>query len=321
MKEGHYGKGARVTSLKALVTDILLGRDFKVTERDGYLMARKGEVEAAFCLISAGEERLLPAYLDRFRDFRGKKVIVSLVPLPEIPPENLDSSMVIWDREALEREVGRMHLETLVGDRDRGLVDDLVADDYPKLVRAEELERMQATDLGERIIRPTIDIRDVKEIGVRTVGGFRHRLELVPHFAFNYTCDLFMDNAMVGTERGRLSVNALTKKVEAWPENLDVVYALEQGHRRLDPTVDKEAAKKLVKQEVVRRHTLEKEIVRDQGHVMVTEKRRLAPRQDDIILEDLGLYYLPIWCVEGIHGVMIINAGTGKIISEDYYKL
>jgi hypothetical protein len=33
------------------------------------------------------------------------------------------------------------------------------------------------------------------------------------------------------------------------------------------------------------------------------------------------VFYIPIWCVEGIHGIMIVNAGTGKIVSEDYYRL
>ena len=50
------------------------------------------------------------------------------------------------------------------------------------------------------------------------------------------------------------------------------------------------------------------------------ERKVLSPRSEDIVLRGVGLYYLPIWCVEGVHGVMIINAGTGKIISEDYYR-
>jgi hypothetical protein len=76
-----------------------------------------------------------------------------------------------------------------------------------------------------------------------------------------------------------------------------------------------------VKEEVVRMYSYEREIIRDSGQVTVVEKKKVSPRTEDVNLEGQGIFYIPIWCVEGIHGVMIVNAGTGKIISEDYYRL
>lgn len=310
-----------MTSLQDFVTEILKSRDFAIGEREGYLLAKKGEVEVIFCLVSMGEERSVPAFLDRFRRFKGKKVIVTLVTLPEIPPEKLDPNLIIWDREALAREVGKVHLERLVGDKERGLVDDLLADDYPKMVSAEELSSLKDAEVGERIVRPTIDVHDVKEIGMRTVGGFRHRLELVPYYVFDYSCLLYNGDKPVGEEKGRLAVNALTSKVEAWSDRLEVVYALEHGHSRLEPAINQEVARTLVQQQVMKAHTQEREVVRDESQVTVVEKWKVSPRQEQIVLQPLGIFYLPVWCVEGVHGVMIVNAGTGKIISEDYYKL
>ena len=310
-----------MTSLKALITEVLESREIQVHEKDGYLIGRKGELEVAFCLIGVEEGGALPAFLDRFREFRGKKVIVSLGPIPELPHDQLDSQVIFWDREAVEHEIGRTRIERLLGDLDHGLVDELVADDYPRMVTRAELDRMQVEEVGERIIRPTIDVHDVKEIGMRTVGGFRHRLELIPHYLFDYTCEVMLGGKAVATEKGRISVNALTKKAESWTGSLDVVYALEQGHRRLDPTIVEEAAEEIAKDEVVRLHTAEKEVVNDQEHVTVKERKKVAPVRDNVLLTPLGLYYLPVWCVEGIHGVMLINAGTGKIVSEDYYRL
>jgi hypothetical protein len=52
----------------------------------------------------------------------------------------------------------------------------------------------------------------------------------------------------------------------------------------------------------------------------MTEKKLVSPKSDSIELEDMGIFYLPIWCIEGVKGVMILNASTGKIISEDYYR-
>ncbi len=310
-----------MTSFKAIVTEILGSREFQVMERDGFLLAKKGDVEVILCLIGAGEEKVLPAFLDRFRTFTGKKVVVSLAPLPEIPPEKLDPGLIIWDREAIVHEVGRTRIEHLVGDRDHGLVDELLATDYPRMVSAAELSQLQEAEVGEKIIRPTIDVHDVKEIGMRTVGGFRHRLELVPYYVYDYSCKIALDGAEVTVERGRLSINALTKKVEEWSEKADVVFALEQGHRRLEPTVEPDVAASLIRMEILRLHTSERELVSDEGSVTVTERRKVAPKLEDIELVSQGVYYLPIWCVEGVHGVLIINAGSGKIVSEDYYKI
>ena len=313
--------GALVTSLKAIITEILSWREFQVTERDGFLLAKKGDVEVIFCLIGAGEEKILPPFLDRFRTFTGKKVVVSLVPLPEIPPEKLDDGLVVWDRDAIVQEAGRTRIERLMGDHDHGLVDELLATDYPRMVSAAELSQLQEAEVGEKIVRPTIDVHDVKEIGMRTVGGFRHRLELVPYYVYDYSCKIALDGAGVVVERGRLSVNALTKKVEEWNSKAEVVFAIEQGHRRLEPVIESDIAASLVRMEVVRLHTSEREMISDEGSVTITERRKVAPRPDDIELVNQGIYYLPIWCVEGVHGVLIINAGTGKIVSEDYYKL
>ncbi|MEM0449795.1 MAG: hypothetical protein QW520_08255, partial [Methanomassiliicoccales archaeon] len=212
-----------MTSLRVLVTEILGQRDFKVTEREGFLLAKKGDVEVAICLIGAGEESLLPAFLDKFREFKGKRLVVSTTPIPEIPPEKLHRDLIIWDREDLEHEIGRTHLERLLGERDHGLVDELLADDYPKMMTSEDLKKLNGAEVGERIIRPTIDSRDVKEIGMRTVGGYRQRLELVPYYVIDYSCPIYCGNEVVGEEQGRLAVNALTRKVEVWSEKLDVV--------------------------------------------------------------------------------------------------
>jgi hypothetical protein len=292
-----------------------------VTEQDGFLLAKKGEVEVIICLIGAGEEKTLPAFLDRFRAFTGKKLVVSLIPLPEVPPEKLDPGLIIWDRDAVAHEIGRTRIEHLVGERDHGLVDELLATDYPRMVSAAELSKLQEAEVGEKIVRPTIDVHDVKEIGMRTVGGFRHRLELVPYYVFDYSCKIVLDGAQVAIERGRLSINALTKKVEEWNSKVEVVFALEQGHRRLEPAIEPDAAANLIRMEVQRLFTTERELVSDEGSVTVTERRKVAPKPEDIELVSQGLFYLPIWCVEGVHGVLIINAGTGKIMSEDYYKL
>ncbi len=313
--------GAFLTSLTAVITEILEARGFAVTVRDGYLIGKKGESEVAFCLISQEGEGSVKDFIEEFKDFKGRKVIATLRGLPDSCSQTIDAGVFIWDRETIEREIGRTRIEKIVGEHDHGLVDELLADDYPKVVSAEELENVQTADVGERIVKPTITMSDVREMSRQTVGGFRYRLELVPFYVYAYSCDLYVEEKRIGSENGHLSVNALTKKVEKWDDKAEVVFALDQTCRRLEPMLDAEEAGGIVRDVVVRLYSYEREVIRDSGQVTVVEKKKVSPHAEDIRLEEKGIFYSPIWCVEGIHGVMIVNAGTGKIISEDYYRL
>jgi hypothetical protein len=309
-----------LTSLRAVISEILQSRDFQISDLDGFLTGKRNDVEVVFLLLVEKDEKAFYSFLERFKDFKGKRVIATLLPLPEPFISKLDERTFVWDREAIEHEIGRVHIEKIVGEKDHGLVDEFGADDYPKMVTAEDLDKAAAQDFGEKIVKPVVDVDDVKQIAAQTVAGFRHRLELVPHYVFNYKAPLYIDDNKLGVETGLLAVNALTHKVDAWPENLDIVFSLELTHKRLEPLIDIEEAKNLVKQEVMKRHTFERDIVKEENHVTVTEKKLVSPKADSIELEDMGIFYLPIWCIEGVKGVMILNASTGKIISEDYYR-
>ncbi len=309
-----------MTSLKRVVSEILFSRDFEVWEEDDHLFARKGDTNVVFCLLPEYDEEEAGRFLEEFKDFQGSKIIATLNSRSEASQRSTESRMFIWDRGAIEHEIGRTRIEKILGEEDHGLLDELSADDYPRMVSQEELEKMDVAEVGERIIRPVIDIDDVKEISRQTIGGFRHRLELVPHYVFEYRCQLDVNGEERISKNGLLAVNALTRNVEPWHENFDTVFAIEINHRRLEPMIDVEDAREAIREEVIRIHTYEKELIRDDGKVTVMEKRSLAPAPDDVTLVGQGLFYLPVWCVEGVHGVMIINAGTGKIISEDYYR-
>ncbi|MEM2979319.1 MAG: hypothetical protein QW083_02705, partial [Methanomassiliicoccales archaeon] len=104
-------------------------------------------------------------------------------------------------------------------------------------------------------------------------------------------------------------------------ENVDIVLSLDHVFKRLEPTFDADEARNLVKSEVIKIHTHEQEIIRDTGQITIVEKKTVSPSPEDVLIKDMGIFYIPIWCVEGIHGVMILNAGNGKIISEDYYMI
>lgn len=320
--ELHCGSGAKLTSLSSVVKEILSSREFQIIEEVDRIIGKKGPIEIAFLLLDGKEdEKRIRKFASDLSGFKGKKVIASLNPISEVTVQAIDPSVIIWDREAIAKEIGRTRIEKLLGEHDHGLIDELIADDYPQIVAPEILEEMHGSELSERIIKPVISIEDVKEISRQTVGGFRYRLELVPYFVYQYSCDLFLDKIKVGAERGCLAVNALTGKVESWNENVDIVLSLDHVFKRLEPTFDADEARNLVKSEVIKIHTHEQEIIRDTGQITIVEKKTVSPSPEDVLIKDMGIFYIPIWCVEGIHGVMILNAGNGKIISEDYYMI
>jgi ribosomal protein L34 len=307
--------------LAKLVSEILQARDFEVTEREDHMVARRGGREILFYLMTPVDRAAADAFLARFKAHPGKKVIATLEAVPPAFLDGLDRSVTVWDRSALEHEIGRTRIERVVGDRDHGLVDELMAEDFPKLVSPELLEDVRDASVGERIVRPVLGAEDIRELSRKTVSGFRYRLELVPHFVYGYICPLYMGDEKLGVERGMLSVNALTHKVESWNERTEVVYALEVSHRTLEPAIATEDAKRLAKRELVRVNSYDKETIHEEKNVTITEKRKVTPREGEIQLEDRGVFYIPIWCVEGVHGIIIVNASSGKIVSEDYYRL
>ena len=308
-----------MSSLRAVIEDILRSRDFETFERDGVLVGRKGTIEVFFLLLKQPDETRLLHFLEKTKGQSGRRVVVTLTPLGEKARKEMSEEVTVWTREDIEQELGRVHLERLLGHRDQGLVDEFEADDYPRTVPPAYLEPA-SPETGEKIVKPHMDLDSVKTIGGQRVGGFRYRLELVPHYVHRYSCSLFIDEHRLGTKTGTVAINALTGKSTEWQDGVELTAALHQSHQRLEPNLDPEDAQRLAIEEVVRRHTSEQDFVRESGPAVVTERKTVGPKREQIALEDLGIYYLPLWCVEGVRGVMIIDAGTGRTMSEDLYS-
>ena len=238
--------------MKHLVIEILQARDLQVMERDGHLFARKGDREVPFLLLTSLDWAKVDDFLARFSGLAGKKVIATLVKLPPASLAALDRSVTVWDQDALEHELGRTRIEGVMGKRENGLVDELMADDFPRMVSPALLEDIRAPAVGERIVRPVVGLDDVKELSRQTVAGFAHRLELVPHFVYGYVCPLYMDGEKVGVEKGALSINSLTHRVESWNDRTEVIYALEMAIGPLEPSIGMDDAKRLARKELVK---------------------------------------------------------------------
>ncbi len=303
-----------MTTLNAVLKEILESRGFLVDQAGSFVRGRREKIELHFFPYSRHSPAAMEELIKAAPGIEGKVVLAALVPLAESTLAALPPEVVVWDREAVEHEVGRTRIEKLVGEEDHGLIDDLYADDVPMLDGPPE----QGEE--ERIIPMRISLQDVVELSSRSVGGFSHRLELVPHYLFSYQVPLYVGEGKIGGREGTMAVNALTKDVQSWDQVPETVANLDQGHKRLEPILEEEDASALVRSTVEKEHTYERDMVRENGQVTMTERVTVHPRMDLGSVRSLGIYYVPIWCVEGTKGVMVLNASTGKVLSEDYFR-
>ena len=300
--------------MNAVLKEILETRGFLVDQVGPFVRGRRDSIELHFFPYSRHSPAAMEELIRTAPAIKGKVVLAALVPLAESTLAALPPGLVVWDREAVEHEIGRTHIEKLVGEEDHGLIDDLYADDVPIIDD-------DPSGVGEeRILPMRTSLQDVVELSSKTVGGYSHRLELVPHYLFSYHVPLFVGEGKVGGREGNMAVNALTKDVRPWDQVPETVTNLDQGYKRLEPVLEEEDASAIVRATVEREHTYERDMIRENGQVTMTERVTVHPRLDLGSVKPLGIYYVPIWCVEGTKGVMIIDASNGKVLSEDYFR-
>lgn len=327
-----------MVTLHELVVKILRTYNYEIRQTDrSFILAHKdGNYVAVGVMLED-----LPISLDDINNFLNKidalkniqfvaKIFISLQkPTREALELVSRNNIIIWDKEKLRDEIGRATLIELGGVT---LKEDFITkpeeleissisgtkQPFPEL--SIEIEKLRS-QRPELIIKPRINLEDATEIARHTIRGFRYELELIPYYMFEYSCDLVVEGRETTEQkRGILGINGLTGNYEQWQKNFETVGEIQSSHTKLEPKIDDEKAYRLAQESAIELNTTEIETVRDKGTVTIIEKRKVRPKDGAINLKKRGLIYLPVWCVEGSNGVMIINAATGKIIREDFYS-
>jgi len=302
--------------LKDYLTRILTSRDFRVEERDGYVYGYRDD---ASLVVLIGGDMLLEEVQDFVRnvaEFPGRKVVASLGKPDESAQVYLQRHGVhYWGREELEHEIGNLHLETLTNGPGHSLVDEVISDDAPQRLSEPPDQSIpiiveSATARTEQIVKPNFLLEDVKYLARHDIQGYKYELELVPHFLFHFVMGLADDKQRAGI----VAVNALTEQAETWRWGIELVDTIDLPHFRREPKMDHERAKTIAQEVIAREYKAHVETVKDFGHSEIIE--RTGPKKDSLLIESKGLVYLPVWCVEGRGGAMIVNSSSGKIITE-----
>lgn len=170
------------------------------------------------------------------------------------------------------------------------------------------------------IIKPMISKDKAAGMANKIVKGFRFNLELIPYYVFDYTCKFNIEESGDATTSGILGINGLTSNVEEWTEDLDAIKYLDEPHTKLDVKFQLENAFSLIKEAVIERNTKLIETREEFDSTVIFEKKKLKPKEEAIDIQMKGLYYLPMWCIEGSNGLMIIDAASGNVVKEDIFK-
>ncbi len=309
-----------MATLKDHLVRILESREFEIEEKAGYLYGRRADVSV---VVMAGSDMILDDVQDFVRNisgFSGRKVVASLGKVDDNVQTFLQKAGVhYWGREELEHEIGNLQLETVTRDGGKSLLDDVISDDAPRQTMEPSDQSVPVIvesvgERSERIVKPNFLLEDMKHISRHGIQGYKFELELVPHYLFHYLLNLGEGEQRAGI----VAVNALTSQVETWRWGFELVDTIDLPHSKREPKLDEDKARELADQTITKEFKAHTETVKDFGHSEVIARSK--GKDGSMAIEPKGLIYLPVWCIEGKGGAMIVNSSSGKIVSEHLHS-
>lgn len=303
------------------MVQILRSRNFMIEEKEGYLYGKRDDTSIVILAASDMIKDDVQDFVKNVSGFPGRKVVASLGQIDSTVQSYLQENGIhYWGREEIEHELGNMQLASVSNVTGKSLVDEVISDEIPQRLSEPPEQAIpviveSTRGEAEQIVKPNFFLEDVKYLARHEIKGHKFDLELVPHYLFHYVLNLEGGKQKAGIA----AVNALTSQVEIWRWGFELVESIDLPHARQEPKIDFEQAKALAQELVSREYRSQVETVRDYGHSEIIERQR--PQKDSMMLEPKGLVYLPVWCVEGQGGAMIVNASSGKIISEHIHSM
>ncbi len=307
-----------MVSLKNIITHILQAHGFEVYERDSVLYGqREGDIVSVglFDSVTVADLR---KHAKAVSQEASRHIVCALSPGDLAEQEAIKLGLALWRKADIEAEIGlamQSRIENVPGAMLGQLVEAPPKDNESASVTIESL----GTEGQPVILKSKLTLDDIKELSRSTVQGFKHDLELVPHYLFQYSCTYEGMDGQPQTKKGLVSVNALTGRYSAWNAEPEAETGI--SHQvQLEPKIDSENALKIAVHAVAQLNTEFKEIITERDHATIIEKAMFRPDPEAIKIEAQRMVMVPVWCVEGKHGVMILDGISGKIISEDYYE-
>lgn len=282
-----------------------------ILEFEGYdiISSESGKIVAALedkkrSFIIAGET-LHDDDIERLKEAENEKRLVIFEEVSDELLEDIDEEFEVWDREKLINKSGNMTLEKSILE---GITEGEKGIKGPDEGFNFDIEHQSK----EAILKPIMDFQDVSELGEKFVKGFKYRLELVPHYVFNYK----IEKGDGDLTKGKLYLNAISGKVNYWKGSYESVKDIKRSHVKLEPNIPDEESSKRARRAIKERFSIKKREKWEDEGVTIVEKSEEVPSDEKIVLDKKGIVYVPMWAVEGTDGIIVVNAARGKIESE-----
>ena len=261
--------------LTSLIADVLEYQGFVVDRESIPMKARKGEEEYSVIIIRNDEE--LRAF--RHMEISGKILLISL-------KKDMESFGDIFiDRDTLEKMVGEHILSKLTGRRiSRGGIIASFEDAF-----TEHREPIASED-------PSLDLKELME------GAFSRSKELSPFYAYYFSV-----NDGENSETGIILLNAANGRIYRARAPIVCDAGELSTVPRKEPSISDDESAAMVRDFLVKEHTREEEVLKEDGAVTVMEKRLIGIGEEDVELRYLGMLYIPMLRIETTDGMVQVD--------------
>lgn len=298
--------GKALQSLYSLIEKILSYNGFDSYRSDEYIIANREGSEAALCLQMTFDMASLNKFVSKFNSFRGKKILVVMNGLPEEIAYDIDPDVIIWDKNSLEDEIKRAKIEDSLNEKNCSILDEITATDFPPLISEEVIDEVEKVSLCDIILKLNYAEKDVdNDYPDCTLKSIR----LVPYYVFKYSIksEDFQSKSM------NIAVNAVSMRPEAWG-NVDVVYSLEVEHSKMQPAITVSDGEQIALQEIIESNSSVREYIFEDKSTTLKERRKIAPKENEIEIEYQNTYYVPIWYIKNEGNEIYVNGHNKKIV-------
>ncbi len=315
--------------LAELMRRIFLYYGFSVEVREGgrVLIAQQGSMRVEIVALEGrnevGEAELMRALKEA--DGVGKRVVASLSRFsPAARRLAEEKGAQLWDRRRVEEEAGRVLVAEVDTRKARMPEDSLLEALLEGAERPGEAPEtpppqptLAAIPGGEAMIQSRVTVEEARRLAADALeGAFRFDLRFVPHFCVRYSVDVENADGRARPASGLVIVNGITGEASEWVGR-EPLTPLGDGAKRMEPTIDQARAVERARERVVELLTRVVHTKQEKKSVTVYEKRTVRPAPEAVRLASLGLLYLPVWCVEGSGGALVIDALEGRVLKRE----
>jgi hypothetical protein len=166
----------------------------------------------------------------------------------------------------------------------------------------------------EGIVQNNVDIDKVKDLGKR-VDGFHYEMRLLPWYLIDLSYKESGKDRVVS-----LAIDATTGRGVKWTSMLVLKDDIAWPYNLLEPKVSAEDAIAIAKKTLISMESKKLKLITEELETATVIDRVPVFDHHSIRVMRIRLFHFPVWIVEGIKGMMIINGATGEVIEESFFE-